>query len=402
MLAIAETTTEPESPTTGGDPAAPSADVPKRTAPRTLRSDVVRYGTPVAIFLSGRLLTLAAAHAARLVNPAKGLLSIHGSWDAAWYRNLAENGYPTAHPPGVGDPAQSTLAFFPAFPILIRAVHAVTGISYSSAGILVNVVLGAAASVLIWLIAERVANAKTATRAIALFSFFPGSFILGMGYTEGLFLVCAGSCLLALMHERWLIAGLAAGVGTATRATGWVLCLVCAWAAFVVWRERRTWKPLIAPALSPLGLIAFSIYLWVHTGDPLMWRASQKIGWNQGFVTRDTLRGLWEWLPRPLFSFNILVAALTMAMVAVFVLAVVRWKWRLGSLLGIYTFGVLTTAMAVSQLNSTPRYVMPAFGAYIWVAGKLSETTYSMLLAVWAGGMAILMLMSGGTQWYTP
>jgi hypothetical protein len=73
-----------------------------------------------------------------------------------------------------------------------------------------------------------------------------------------------------------------------------------------------------------------------------------------------------------------------------------------GSVPGIYTFGVLTTAMAVSQLNSTPRYVMPAFGAYIWVAGKLSETTYSMLLAVWAGGMAILMLMSGGTQWYTP
>jgi hypothetical protein len=366
------------------------------------RADVVRLGTPVLIFAAGRALTLAAAHAARLLNPSKGLLDILSGWDAGWYARLAREGYPTAQPPGVGDPAQSTLAFFPVFPILTRAVHAVTGLSYEAAGIFVNVVLGAVAIVLIWLIAERLADARTATRAVTLLSFFPGSFVLGMGYTEGLFLFCAGACLLALMHERWVVAGLAAAVAGATRPTGWLLAVCCAWAAFVVWRETRSWRPLLAPALAPLGFVAFSLYLWSHTGNPLMWRESQRIGWNQGFVSGETVSRLWDWVGHPLADLNVLVSAVTIGVVVVGVLVVLRFRWQLGSLLGIYTAGILATALAVSMLNSTPRYVMPAFGAYVWLGRRLSETAYAVLLAVCAGGMGILMLMSGGTLIYTP
>lgn len=401
MLAIAQTRAESQHAPPVGD----TVVVEGRTAPARppLAVTARRLAVPVAIFLAGRVLTLAAAHVARVIDPSLGLARILGKWDGEWYVALAEHGYPSGHPAGVGDAQQSTLAFFPVFPMLIRGVSAVSGLSHAASGVLVNVILGAAASVLIWLIAEHVTDSRrTATRAVVLMSFFPGSFVLAMAYTEGLFLLCAGVCLLALLRERWVVAGLAAAVASATRPTGWLLAVCCAWAALLAFRRTRSLRPFVAPALAPTGFIAFSLFLRARTGDPLIWRESQKLGWDQGFISGETLDRLRTWAPHPLGDFNILISVLTVAMVVVGFVVVVRLRWQLGSLLGVYTLGILGSALTVSMLNSTPRYVMPAFPAYIWLARRLPETAWAVLAACWAGGMALLMVVAGATLAYTP
>jgi hypothetical protein len=92
-------------------------------------------------------------------------------------RRLAPRHRRARLPPGGAQrgrrPAQRTLAFFPGYPLLIEAGSSLTGLSPALVGIILSVLAGAAASVVLWLLAEHVADARTANRAVLLFCFLP-------------------------------------------------------------------------------------------------------------------------------------------------------------------------------------------------------------------------------------
>ena len=140
-----------------------------------------------------------------------------------------------------------------------------------------------AASVLLWFFVRELRGAAVADRAVALFCFFPGSFVLSMTYSESMFIALAIGCLWALVRRQWLLAGVIAAVATATRSNGLALCAACAFAAGVAIYERREWRSLIAPVLSPVGMLTFFAYLWHHTGDPRAWFKVQRYGWDEAF-----------------------------------------------------------------------------------------------------------------------
>ena len=52
------------------------------------------------------------------------------SWDGQWYWDIAENGYPGSALDDGGRPAQTSLAFFPLYPMVVRAVMQLTGIEF--------------------------------------------------------------------------------------------------------------------------------------------------------------------------------------------------------------------------------------------------------------------------------
>ncbi len=204
---------------------------------------------PVGIFLASRAVTFAVAHAARVVEP-QPLSHLLSRWDGAHYLNIVAHGYPATPPSGSGEAAQTVHAFFPGYPLLVRALRAATGLAPVPAGVVVNIAMATVAAAVIWLLARDLLADKVATRAVLLFSFFPGAYVLGMVYSEGTFLALAAGCLLALHRRQWLVAGLAAAAAGATRPTGLVLALCCAWAAVVALRRRREWLALVAPALA--------------------------------------------------------------------------------------------------------------------------------------------------------
>ncbi len=105
------------------------------------------------------------------------------------------------------------------------------------------------AVVLIGLLAREAFDVATAQRAMVLFVLFPGSVVLSWSYAEPVLIVCAAACLLFLLREQWLFAGLAAALATATRpnAIGVVAACVVA-AAMAIWRHRQWWS-LVAVAL---------------------------------------------------------------------------------------------------------------------------------------------------------
>src|SRR5205814_4008461 len=122
-----------------------------------------------------------------------------------------------------------------------------------------------------------------ADRAALLFTFLPGAFIFSYAYAEGLMLCLALVCLAALDRGRWVRAGIAGALATATRPNAVVLVACAAWAAGMAIRTRRDWRSLIAVVLTPVGILSFVAYLSAHTGDANAWWRVQHEGWGQRF-----------------------------------------------------------------------------------------------------------------------
>jgi hypothetical protein len=114
-----------------------------------------------------------------------------------------------------------------------------------------------------------------------VFCLFPGSVVFSMLYSEGLLLPLAAGCILALERRRWVLAGVLAGLATATEPDALALVPVCTVAAVIAWRRTGTRRALVAPALSLTGIAAFAAYLWAHTGTPLANYYAQHYGWGE-------------------------------------------------------------------------------------------------------------------------
>ena len=355
---------------------------------------------PVAIFLSSRLITLVVAHVARLIKP-QPLTAVLSRWDGQHYLQIVREGYPPDLPGGAGGAAQSVHAFFPGFPMVVRGVVAVTGLAPNTAGVVTTIAMATVAAVVVWLLARDLAGEEVAIRAVLLFAFFPGSFVLGLIYSEGAFLAFAASCLLALHRRWWVAAGLAAAAAGATRPTGLVLVLCCAWAAFEAVRRRREWTALAAPALAPVGFVAWSVFLSVHTGSASSWLRSQQDGWGQGFdFGAHTARTIGSFLVHPLDDFNRSVCVVTI--IAIAAGGIVMWRWRPPVVLWIYTAGIIAPALLSAILTSTPRFALTAFPLHIAAARALTASAFAVTLALFAGLMAMLTLVAETSLLFTP
>jgi hypothetical protein len=354
----------------------------------------------LAAFGTSRLVTFAVALAVAAVAD-RSVLEVLARWDGGWYLAIVRDGYPREVPAGFGDQAQSTLAFFPGYPLLIEAGSSVTGLAPALVGVAVSTLAGAAASVVVWLLAERVADARTANRTVMLFCFFPAAFVFSMVYTEALFLLLVATCLLALVRERWPAAGVAAALAGLVRPTGLVLTLCCGWAAVAAIRRQGSWKPAVAPLLAPTGTLAFFGYLRLHTGDWLAYVEATRRGWDQGFDfgisnVRSVLAVVAE------REFGMYVLMLGACAVAVVVALYLLVRWPLPAPLLVYVAGTAGIALLSSNTTSLPRYLLAAFPVLIPVARQLSDEAYPMVVAASATLMATLFWTTSLVTWLAP
>jgi Gpi18-like mannosyltransferase len=342
----------------------------------------------LAVFAASRLVTFLVAYVITFAS-GRSLTNVLTRWDAGWYLAIVERGYPDAVAGGFGVQAQSTIAFFPGYPLVIEAGSFVTGLSPAVTGVVISTLTGAAASVAIWLLAARVTDVKSADRTVVLFSFFPAAYVLSMVYAEALFVLLAASCLLALVLERWAVAGLAAAFAGLVRPNGLVLTLCCGWAAIQAIRRHGSWWPAIAPLLAPTGTLAFLWYLYQRTGDPLAYIHTQRRGWDQGFdFGVSNARSALSIVASRQVGFYVLMmlACLIGIGVALYLLA----RWRLPAPLLIYVVGIIGIALMSSNPTSLPRFLLAAFPVLIPIGRHLPDEAYPVVVACSAALMASL------------
>ncbi len=380
----------PAAVTTPAGPTGPASAVDVSTtgppsARRAGRAGTLRQlARPACFYLGSRLIVLAVTLTAAAVT--RGLHPVHtlGTiFDGRWYVMIAQHGYPhQLYQEGAG----SRWAFFPAFPLVIRALAEVTRIPMAGAAVLAAFVLGLSAALAVWLAVREVLGARLADGAVLLLVFFPTAYVLSLAYTEGLFLTAAALCLLALTRRAWLWAGLCACVAGLTRNAGAVVVLaVVATALPAAWRGR-TWRPLAGVAIAPLGLGAFMAYGWTTVGTPTAFLAAERFWYGQHFVwfttpVVSTVSALRAGPFGPAFVPDALAgAALALGFLGVWWLD--RMAAEPGVLLDarrrsvpgswwVYTVGSLLVAYSAYFSVSIARYTMAAFPLFAALAWRL-------------------------------
>ena len=346
---------------------------------------------PVGIFLASRAVVLISLWFATRLAPERSLGQYASSWDGGWYLAVASGGYPATVP----EAADSTLAFFPVYPLVVRAVDGLPGTTPVGAALLVGGIAALGATVVVWLLGRALLGADVADRAAALLAFFPGSFVLSMVYAEGVLLLLAAGCLLALVRRRWLLAGILAALGTASRPNAVALVASCAWAAVVAIRSRGSWRPLVAPALAPLGIVGFFAYLWARTGEATAWFQAQRAGWQERIVPLAIVDDLRQLARDPFVDMNntvvIVGAALALAGVALLL------RSGLPGEVVVVALVVLGLAFVSETLGPRPRFVLTAFPVFYAVAARIRGAAFSSVLGMSAcvlGGFTVLSVIT--------
>jgi len=337
---------------------------------------------PVVVFAVTWLLILAAWYGSDAIYGHGHRWTWHFVfYDAHFYLGIAEHGY-------AGDPAKAV--FFPLFPLLVHFTSFLTGGDYPIAGLIVSVACGAASAVGVWALAARVCDRWVADRAVMLYCVFPGAMAFGMLYSEPLAVALGAAALLALLDRRWLLAGIIGALGTAERPTLIVLVVVSGVAAFQAIWTRREWRALIAPALTPLGVLAYFGYLGRRYHDYAYWFWIEKKGWGAHIDWgAHTLRVLLSLNPRDAHH-----KVFVVVLMIIFAAAVAGIAMMLAARLPlpVSLFGMLMILLAVisSGADTKPRYIWAAFPIFIGAAEKLPRAIYWPALILSAAGLVFL------------
>jgi hypothetical protein len=212
-------------------------------------------------------------------------------WDGGWYRQIAEQGYPSHLPHALqGNVDYNGWAFFPVFPLLVRAVM-LSGLPFSIAASMVNLVAGAGAALLLWQLFRARAtdrhHQRLAVLAVGLWCLLPSAPVLQVAYSEALAALLVAGFLLLLVRRRYLAAVPVVLVLGLTRAIAAPLVVVVVWHAVERWRARgRSWPARERWAVVGLGAAtAASALLWpvvvgLATGVPSAFFQTQA-AWGQ-------------------------------------------------------------------------------------------------------------------------
>lgn len=363
------------------------------------RASVVRVGDPTVVSarrvdlrvllasLIGRAITLLAFAVSGSFAPTFGLSSALRAWDGGHYLHIVAHGYPSAIPTTIHGPTPLTAAFFPVFPVVIRAVHDVTRLSPTLVGTVLSILAGAATALVFVRLARPHFGAVVAERGAILFAVFPGSVVLTMVYAEGLLLLFTALCLLALVHRRWVLAGALGALATATRPIALALVVSAVWLAYRATTGRDRRGALLAAAMTPVGPLGYFGYLWAHTGSPITWFTVQHLGWNQHI---DFGLGFASPLRHPhYFSDPLWIMYIVGFVLLVVIVSPALRGARLPGLLGAYVVGVLLQCLINSGVGPRPRFLLTAFPLLLLPASVWSTRVYRAAVVVSALGLAV-------------
>jgi len=320
------------------DPAAPDGPDEAGPPPRPSRWAAVRF--PIGLFLAVALVLYVVSwisitwlerqpHYPVGPEPFWGSSFLEGwfRFDGGWYRLIARDGYFYA-----GPDQQSAVAYFPAYPLAMRAVHLVVR-DYPLSGIIVTFLSGMGVAVLFYRWCVSRLGVATARLALLVLLVYPYAwYLFGAVYADALFLVAVLGAFTLVEKGHPVLAGIVGMVATAARPVG--IALLVGLIALVLeqrgairipavdrirangWRHWRDPLPVAVatgnaggPAapdtgrrvlgvvvdlrrLRPVdtgvvialaGLGAWCAYLWTRWGDPFLFAAVQKApGWDQG------------------------------------------------------------------------------------------------------------------------
>jgi hypothetical protein len=311
-------------------------------------------------------------------------------WDSGWYVGIARDGYAFV------EGGRSNLAFFPAYPMAMRAAgHLLGGRTehFFLGGVLVSWLAFAGAMVLLWKLARLDLTAEDADRAVFYAAVFPFAFFFGMAYSESLYLLLMVGTALAVRTRHWAVAGVVGALAMVSRVNAIVALPALAWLAWKAAGDDRHHRISAAIALSAMGT-GFALwcgYTYMLSGNPLEWAASIKrweyhpgqapwtpfVGLVQALVTQPFR----YFVTDPMAAYDTFNGLTALA----FALATPWVWWRFGAGYGLFMAANLALPLSSGQFVGLGRYCSVLFPfAIALAAGVRSTTTHNVLVFVMA------------------
>ena len=246
------------------------------------------YLGALLIFAASRLVVIVGVHFGRLLTPAPTTGWDAGPawylrllrWDSGWYASIVRDGYQYSDDASV----QSSIVFYPIYPLVSSALKPLFGINEYLALLLVANVASVLAVLLMTKIVVEELGDEVALLSLAFFSFFPSSLFLSAGYSESLCLAFILLGFILLTRKKFLLASISAGLSLGTRSTGIVMIpvILCE-----MWSRQPLPLPRLLPrmalcgVLAASGLLLYMAYLGVRFGHPMAFVTAEE-AWNPG------------------------------------------------------------------------------------------------------------------------
>jgi hypothetical protein len=400
------------------DTAEPGGPEPAAGPLSRLRDSARSAAPAIGLYLVLRLVSLEVlallANTARLRDPAREVYwdGSHGrwrgwtspvdallSWDGRWYILLAGSG--TGGPVGAVDsngvPYELRLMFFPLYPWLARPLTFLPFVSPATACLIVSLAAAVAAAWGIFAVGNRLHGRRCGMMLAGLWAVVPAALTQNGAFTESLFTAFAAWALYAVLHERWLTAGLLAGLSGLTRPTAAALIATVGLAALIAAVRRRGGRrPYAAMLLAPAGLVGYLAYASARLGGLARYfdihrqtfGAHFDYGVSTAKLVTGILIGIGDDAAQPMRVVSVLFLA---GFIALLVLtAVSRAPWQLT------LFAAATLVLAAgshAHISMIGRHLLPAFPVLLLPAAVLARASNRTVTVV----LGALALCSG---WY--
>ena len=361
------------------------------TSPSPLRS---LWAPAALVALLGAALRVGVL-AAVAVAQDDSLWGLLNKWDAKHYVEIARGGYFGADISTDGPVHETTMAFFPGFPFLVRIVSSLLGTGVAGTAIVLNVLFSVALAAGVMALAARMGKGKRAqVLSAVVVTGAPMSIVFTMPYTESLFGALAIWAVVALVDERWWAAAAFVFLAGLVRLTA--VDLVAVFALMVLLRARRDWRAWAAVVFSTVPLAGYLWWSSSHLKEAGGYFGIQKEHWNSGFDGgKATAVWLWEILSGAtnggyLLSVGVMIAAPVFLVLAWHRLPLAAWLFS----------AVLMANVLLSDgiMHSRPRLLLPAVIVLLpWVKKGASASAAALAWAVFGAWFSAYML--GVFEW---
>ena len=347
---------------------------------------VVRLGSIFVGFVANIVLPPSRLRTTVLPFRSSKFLEIFAAWDSGWYFDIARRGY-YWHADG-----QSSIAFFPLYPMLVRAVAWPFGGSERAvwlAAITVSASCYALALMALHRFTERVSgDRETARRAVLYLAIFPFALFFTRVYAESVFLLTSVLAVSNAWDGRWARAGIWGALAALARPNG---ILIAVPLVLLALRDRPRLSAIarraVALSPAPLALAGFCAFAWSLSGDPLAWlHAESQWGYSLGHPPWQLLLSLLGRLLKhgaydyfftspmaPFYLFHGLAALVFLAMTpAVFN--------RFGPALGCYVLISLLVPLSSNALEGIGRYAAVLFPVFMTLGAVRSPRAHEAML----------------------
>ncbi len=262
-------------------------------SPTGLRATLLRVGVLRIALAIGLLWWLGLTGP---LNPDPGHFFYHGAaqvegpvgelcvkWDSYWYLQIVREGYDATAE------GQQNLAFFPCYPMSIKAVAAL-GVPPVYAGVGISLACFVLALLAAWSYAEQRFGPGAGSATLLWLCVFPSSWVFSMVYAEALFCALVFGFLALYHRERYDWAAAVAVFVPLTRGAGLALGAAIGVDFLVRWLRTRQLPrgPLLAGAGFGLGLAGLCAFYTSVTGSPLGF-LGQQTSWAEDLGTAESV-----------------------------------------------------------------------------------------------------------------